>query len=101
MPKFAVLKQSIFVRKIAICIFNSSDAVAVKQRQQARKVANIHWYEKVVVVDPEAYTYDNEVIKKAQAMGKPGLVDIRSKDDNCVFTVEYTGSIKASQLVPV
>lgn len=53
----------------------------------------------VVVVDPEAYTYDDEVIQKAEAMGKPGLVDINAKEDSFIFTVESTGAIKASQLV--
>lgn len=56
-------------------------------------------YLKVKVVDPEAYTYDDEVIKKAEAMGKPGLVDIAAKEDSFVFTVESTGAIKASQLL--
>ncbi|PRQ22935.1 putative DNA-directed RNA polymerase [Rosa chinensis] len=54
---------------------------------------------KVLVVDPEAYTYDDEVIKKAEAMGKPGLVDITAKEDSFIFTVESTGAIKASQLL--
>ncbi|TYG81397.1 hypothetical protein ES288_A08G202900v1 [Gossypium darwinii] len=54
---------------------------------------------KVVVVDPEAYTYDDEVLKKAEAMGKPGLVEIYAKEDSFIFTVESTGAIKASQLV--
>ncbi|KAL6209831.1 hypothetical protein ACLB2K_020770 [Fragaria x ananassa] len=54
---------------------------------------------KVVVVDPEAYTYDDEVIKKAEAVGKPGLVDITAKEDSFIFTVESTGAIKASQLL--
>lgn len=53
----------------------------------------------VVVVDPEAYTYDDEVIKKAEAMGKPGLVEISAKEDSFIFTVESTGAIKAYQLV--
>ncbi|KAK9286369.1 hypothetical protein L1049_014763 [Liquidambar formosana] len=55
--------------------------------------------QQVVVVDPEAYTYDDEVIKKAEAMGKPGLVEIYAKEDSFIFTVESTGAIKASQLV--
>ncbi|KAF8406275.1 hypothetical protein HHK36_008360 [Tetracentron sinense] len=55
--------------------------------------------QQVVVVDPEAYTYDDEVIKKAEAMGKPGLVDIYAKEDSFIFTIESTGAIKASQLV--
>jgi DNA-directed RNA polymerase II subunit RPB3 len=53
----------------------------------------------VIVVDPEAYTYDDEVIKKAEAMGKPGLVEIYAKEDSFIFTVESTGAVKASQLV--
>ncbi|XP_058080249.1 DNA-directed RNA polymerases II, IV and V subunit 3-like [Magnolia sinica] len=55
--------------------------------------------QQVVVVDPEAYTYDDEVIKKAEAMGKPGLVEIYAREDSFIFTVESTGAIKASQLV--
>ncbi|KAF8020179.1 hypothetical protein BT93_G0775 [Corymbia citriodora subsp. variegata] len=55
--------------------------------------------EQVVVIDPEAYTYDDEVIKKAEAMGKPGLVEIYAKEDSFIFTVESTGAIKSSQLV--
>ncbi|KAF9621919.1 hypothetical protein IFM89_029139 [Coptis chinensis] len=53
----------------------------------------------VMVVDAEAYTYDEEVIKKAEAMGKPGLVEIEAKEDSFIFTVESTGAVKASQLV--
>ncbi|KAJ6804055.1 DNA-directed RNA polymerases II, IV and V subunit 3-like [Iris pallida] len=53
----------------------------------------------VVVVDAEAYTYDDEVIKKAEAMGKPGLIEIYGKEDSFIFTVESTGAIKAYQLV--
>uniref|UniRef100_A0A2P2JI67 RNA polymerase n=1 Tax=Rhizophora mucronata TaxID=61149 RepID=A0A2P2JI67_RHIMU len=34
--------------------------------------------QQVKVVDPESYTYDDEFIKKAVAMGKPGLVEIRA-----------------------
>lgn len=52
-----------------------------------------------MVVDPEAYTYDDEVIKKAEAMGKAGLVDITAREDSFIFTVESTGAIKASQLI--
>ncbi|KAJ0031713.1 hypothetical protein Pint_14571 [Pistacia integerrima] len=55
--------------------------------------------EKVVVVDNEAYTYDEEVIKKAEAMGKPGLIEIYGKEDSFIFTVESTGAVKASQMV--
>ncbi|XP_051144757.1 DNA-directed RNA polymerases II, IV and V subunit 3-like [Andrographis paniculata] len=52
----------------------------------------------VYVYDAEAYTYDDEVLKKADAMGKPGLVTIQAKEDSFIFTVETTGAIKASQL---
>ncbi|KAL2457772.1 DNA-directed RNA polymerase II [Abeliophyllum distichum] len=52
----------------------------------------------VEINDAEAYTYDEEVIKKAESMGKPGLVEIRAKEDSFIFTVESTGAVKASQL---
>ncbi|CAJ1972923.1 unnamed protein product [Sphenostylis stenocarpa] len=52
-----------------------------------------------MMVDSEAYSYDDEVIKKAEAMGKPGLVEIIAKQDSFIFTVESTGAITASQLV--
>ncbi|GLU09204.1 hypothetical protein SLE2022_260770 [Rubroshorea leprosula] len=55
--------------------------------------------QQVVVVDPEAYTYDDEVLKKVEAMGKPGLIEIHAKEDSFIFTVESTGAIKASQLL--
>ncbi|KAJ7556165.1 hypothetical protein O6H91_05G072000 [Diphasiastrum complanatum] len=54
--------------------------------------------QQVVVVDPEAYAYDEEVIKKADAMGKPGLVEIISREDSFIFTVESTGAIKAADM---
>jgi DNA-directed RNA polymerase II subunit RPB3 len=52
-----------------------------------------------MVVDPEAYSYDDEVIKKVEAMGKPGLIEINAKQDSFIFTVESTGAVKASQLL--
>ncbi|XP_024960496.1 DNA-directed RNA polymerases II, IV and V subunit 3-like [Cynara cardunculus var. scolymus] len=55
--------------------------------------------QQVEVVDREAYTYDDEVLKKVEAMGKPGLVEIYAKEDSFIFTVESTGAVKASQLV--
>ncbi|KAK4758517.1 hypothetical protein SAY87_019818 [Trapa incisa] len=61
-------------------------------------VINPHTHQ-VTVVDAEAYTYDEEVLKKAESMGKPGLVEICPKEDSFIFTVESTGVIKASQLV--
>ncbi|XLS93681.1 hypothetical protein HN51_069689, partial [Arachis hypogaea] len=50
-------------------------------------------------VDAEAHTYDDEVIKKAETMGKPGLVEINVKQDSFIFTMETTRAIKASQLL--
>jgi DNA-directed RNA polymerase II subunit RPB3 len=55
--------------------------------------------QQVIVVDHEAYTYDDEVLKKAEAMGKPGLIEIRAREDSFIFTVESTGAVKASQLL--
>ncbi|KAM7474702.1 hypothetical protein LguiB_021945 [Lonicera macranthoides] len=53
----------------------------------------------VVVVDREAYIYDDEILRKAESMGKPGLLDIYCNEENFIFTVETTGAIRASQLV--
>ncbi|XLS93680.1 hypothetical protein HN51_069688, partial [Arachis hypogaea] len=53
----------------------------------------------VVEVDAEAHTYDDEVIKKAKTMGKPGLVEINVKHDSFIFTMETTRAIKAFQLL--
>uniref|UniRef100_A0A0D9XBC9 DNA-directed RNA polymerase II subunit RPB3 n=1 Tax=Leersia perrieri TaxID=77586 RepID=A0A0D9XBC9_9ORYZ len=55
--------------------------------------------QQVVVEDAEAYTYDDEVIKKADAMGKPGLIEINAKEDSFIFTVETTGAITAYELI--
>lgn len=54
---------------------------------------------RIVVVDPEAYIYDDEVIKKCESLNVPGLVEVHPKDDSFIFTVESSGAIKASQLV--
>lgn len=51
------------------------------------------------MVEPEAYTYVDEVLKKAEASGKPGLVEIQTKEDGFICTVESTGATRASQLV--
>ncbi|MCO5610002.1 hypothetical protein L7F22_064237 [Adiantum nelumboides] len=52
----------------------------------------------VVVVDAEAYAYDDEVIKKAEAMGKPGLINIISREDSFIFSIESTGALKAADM---
>ncbi|KAL7246917.1 hypothetical protein ACSBR2_001931 [Camellia fascicularis] len=55
--------------------------------------------QQVIVVDPQAYIYDDEMIKKADAMRKSGLVEIYAKDDSFIFTMESTGVVKSSQLL--
>ncbi|WVZ65082.1 hypothetical protein U9M48_014503 [Paspalum notatum var. saurae] len=55
--------------------------------------------QQVKVAEAEEYTYDDEVIKKAEAMGKPGLVEINAKEDSFIFTVETTGAITAYELI--
>ncbi|XLU42666.1 hypothetical protein S245_037480, partial [Arachis hypogaea] len=57
----------------------------------------ILWALQVMVVDVEAYTYNDEVIKKTEVMGKSGLVEINAKQDSFIFTVETTRAIKASK----
>eukprot|EP00897_Mesotaenium_endlicherianum_P000270 jgi/Mesen1/10243/ME000774S09586 len=52
----------------------------------------------VVVEDAELYAYDEEVIKKAEAMGKPGLVEIAPKPDTFVFTIESTGAVSCERM---
>jgi DNA-directed RNA polymerase II subunit RPB3 len=52
----------------------------------------------VVVHDAEAYSYDEEILKKAEAMGRPGLVEIISREDSFIFTVESTGAITLAQM---
>ena len=53
----------------------------------------------VQVVNVEAYAYDEEVIKKAEAMGFPGLVTISAREDSFIFTVEATGALKPETIV--
>ncbi|KAI3870022.1 hypothetical protein MKX03_002054 [Papaver bracteatum] len=55
--------------------------------------------QQVKVYDAEAYTYDDEVIKKAEAVGKPGLMEITAREDGFIFMVESTGAMKDSQIV--
>ncbi|CAI9113188.1 OLC1v1013753C1 [Oldenlandia corymbosa var. corymbosa] len=52
-----------------------------------------------LVVDPEAYNYDDGVLKKCEDWDLPGLIEIRPKLDSFIFTVETTGAIKPHQLV--
>lgn len=48
------------------------------------------WWQ-VLVVEPEAYAFDEEVLNKAVALGKPGLVDIKQRQDQFIFRIEGTG----------
>ncbi|KAM1057728.1 hypothetical protein ACFX2I_030917 [Malus domestica] len=52
----------------------------------------------IMVVDPEAYTYDDEWIKEAEAMGKSGLVDINMRKVSFVSTCKIYDAIKATRL---
>jgi DNA-directed RNA polymerase II subunit RPB3 len=52
----------------------------------------------VTVAEPEAYAFDEEVIKKAAELGKPGLVDIKQRQDTFIFRVEGTGVLPVSVL---
>lgn len=45
----------------------------------------------VTVVEPEAYAFDEEALNKAAALGKPGLVEIKQRQDQFIFRVEGTG----------
>jgi hypothetical protein len=49
-------------------------------------------------LDPQ-YGYDGECLKKAEELGKPGLVDIRAKEDAFHFTVESTGALRPEEIV--
>jgi hypothetical protein len=50
----------------------------------------------VSVADSEAYVFDEEVLKKAAELGKPGLVDIKQLQDKFIFRVEGTGVLPVS-----
>eukprot|EP00850_Spirogloea_muscicola_P006478 SM000030S11487 [mRNA] locus=s30:950348:951437:- [translate_table: standard] len=63
------------------------------------KVFDIDHNGQVYVADAELYAYDDEVVKKAAAMGKPGLVDIVARQDSFIFTVEATGALAAKDIV--
>lgn len=50
----------------------------------------------VSVVESEAYVFDEEVLKKAAELGKPGLVDIKQLQDKFIFRLEGTGVLPVS-----
>lgn len=58
-----------------------------------------HLSRQVEVENLEAYTYDDECLKKAEDMGKPGLVDIRQRQDCFIFRLEGTGVHKTRDIV--
>lgn len=53
----------------------------------------------VSVVEPEAYAFDEEVLKKAQEFGKPGLVEIKQLQDRFIFRVEGTGVLPVAEII--
>lgn len=53
----------------------------------------------VTVLDPEAYVFDEEVVKKAADLGKPGLVDIKQLQDKFIFRVEGTGVLPVKEIL--
>ena len=68
----------------------SSPAPIFRYNEQTRKVE---------IDAPETCTYDGECLKKAEELGKPGLVDIRAKQDVFLFTVESTGRARPEEIV--
>ena len=68
----------------------SSPAPIFRYNEQTRKVE---------IDAPETCTYDGECLKKAEELGKPGLVDIRAKEDAFLFTVESTGALSPEAIV--
>lgn len=50
------------------------------------------------VENPELYSYDEEVVKKAKEMGQPGLVHIRQRQDSFIFTVESSGALTVERM---
>lgn len=73
-----------------IAFVESSPAPVFKYNDQTRKVE---------IDAPDSYAYDGECLKKAEEMGKPGLVDIRAKEDTFLFTVESTGALPPETIV--
>jgi len=51
------------------------------------------------LTSPESCTYDGEVMKKVNELGKPGLIDVRPGLDCFTFIVESTGVLKVEEVV--
>lgn len=52
----------------------------------------------VTVVEPEAYAYDEEILRKAEELGYPGLITIVQNQRKFLFTVEGTGALRVRPL---
>ena len=50
------------------------------------------------VPDPETYAYDEECLKKAEELGKPGLMDVERLDEY-VFKVETVGQLTPEETI--
>ena len=55
--------------------------------------------QEIEVVNPELYTYDNEIVRKAESFGLAGAIMIREKPNHFIFTVETTGSLSPADIV--
>mmetsp|Transcript_10179 Transcript_10179/g.17727 ORF Transcript_10179/g.17727 Transcript_10179/m.17727 type:complete len:312 (-) Transcript_10179:631-1566(-) len=53
----------------------------------------------IEVEEVERYRYDNEVLLKAEELGKPGVIIINQKLDEFIFKVESTGVLDAEAIV--
>lgn len=53
----------------------------------------------LVVEDAERYAYDEEILRKAEELGKPGAVEIKQLQDVFIFRVESTGVLSAEAIV--
>ena len=53
----------------------------------------------VEVVNSDQYTYDDEIVRKAELLGVSGAILIKEKPEHFVFTVESTGSLPPHEIV--
>ena len=53
----------------------------------------------IEVVDPETYTFDDEIDLKAEQLGVPGIMDIKPAEDRFIFTLETVGSLTPVRVV--
>ncbi|KAF5831934.1 hypothetical protein DUNSADRAFT_12367 [Dunaliella salina] len=54
---------------------------------------------RIEIEDAERYRYDGECLIAAEEMGKPGLVEIRQKQDEFIFRVESTGVLPTEAII--